>query len=178
MTIQTNIPPAPRFVYAVNAEAAATPLTRALSFFGGILGFNIGTRVREAFTRPSGFSIREYCASTMAFVESSVGPDGNTTIKVIETVSVPGNPKTRELMIIGANLPDNALAVAMARAEAVAVGFNSAYREIQALTNADLATVNQMIEQAIGVQLASMRAAKAQAEEARAQAVEAMPEVS
>jgi len=169
--IQANLPVAPRFAYAVNAEAQATPLTRAIAFFGGLFGFNIGTRVREAFTRPGGVGIREYCASVMAFVEVTEIPatslagapePSRFTVMVMESCLVPGHPKTRELMIIGENLLVEDLEAAKDRGDAVAVGYNSAYREVQALTNADVTTVNNMIEQAIGAQLASMRAAAAQ----------------
>ncbi len=168
MTIQTNIPVAPRFAQAVNAETNATPLSRVLSFFGGILGFNLGVRVREAFTRPTGMSIREYCASTVAFVEVKalppIGPGVPLTydVKVIETCRVPGQPKARDLMVIGEAVTERELEVTKDRAEAVAIGYNAAYQEVQALTIADLVTVDNMIEQAIGAELASLRAAQAQ----------------
>lgn len=160
-------PVGPAFAAGVNHIETSTPFTRFLHATGEILGFGLGRRLGEALRSPSGTSIRFYAANTFAKVHYSVnegsGNNKTYTVSIIETIAIPGSVPGRTLLVLDAEATQLDLQNTIAKAELVATGFNQAYRDIQALSRADVRQVELAINSAIDAYRAQYDAAKAQA---------------
>jgi len=161
-------PVGPAFVAGVNHIENSTPFGRFLASAGEILGFGLGRRLGEALRLPSGNSIRYYVANTFAKVHYSAnagttGADKTYTVSIIETIAIPGSVPGRVLIPLDTEVSQLELQHAITKAELVAIGFNQAYRDIQALSRADVSQVELSIEGAIDLYRAQFDAAAAQA---------------
>jgi len=166
-------PVGPAFAAGVNEIETSTTFSRFMSAVGEIFGFGLGRRVGEALRRPSGMDIRHYAANTFAKVhysanEGTAGPNKTFTVSIIETIAVPGSVPGRVLITLDSEVTQLDLQAAIARAELVAIGFNQAYRDIQALSRADVRQVDLVIAAALDSYRAQFDAAKAQAAPAEA----------
>lgn len=161
-------PVGPAFAAGVNHIENSTPFSRFLTTASEILGFGLGRRLGEALRMPGGSDIRYYVANTFAKVHYSanVGTEGaNKTyaVSIIETIAIPGSVPGRVLLVLDEAASQLDLQNAIAKAELVAIGFNQAYRDIQALSRADIRQVRLAVDGALEAYRAQFDAARAQA---------------
>jgi len=157
---------APAFVAGVNKIENARPGSWFFNLLGHLNVFERARRFGETLVRPSGNQLREYCANTVAIVQSFKNDDEadvplTFTVRVVAVVPVqingvipsgsdaPAGVPVRELYVVdSAVLPEN-LEPARVSAELVAAGWNFCRCETSQVTTADCHEVDRIIAAAL-----------------------------